>query len=391
MKAPDSIQAIPEVQRTFLSLVRHAAEPNMSKSGDLNHDNNNQFNSSAIAFGSTQLKEIWRVTNSIFTGQIFTMQLTQNQSGSTIGSPGAYKIFANGTNHTLLSCEDLPVESEIQDLSEIEIQEALQVAGDSINYPEYTELSEWYDERQVYEWLLRDSMARATYPLLNAFYANQESLLTDEIRTLDLNMDILCQENTLNDSTIFQYQIQELTQENTALPVGRLFENYEKDLNRIYLGVLSQGWQNLTTADFEQLEELALSCPFVYGSAVYKARSLYAHIQPGISYKDLEICNAVGVYKNGLGSTSNEERLGQEFSVLIYPNPASEQIQIQTSLSDGIINIRVYDMTGQLVQTASLAITNGITELPLKSMNAGMYNLQIELNNQIKYSKFIKL
>ncbi|QLH47690.1 MAG: hypothetical protein HWD58_20015 [Bacteroidota bacterium] len=78
-------------------------------------------------------------------------------------------------------------------------------------------------------------MARATYPLLNAFYANQESLLTDEIRTLDMNMHFLCQENTLNDSTIFQNLIQEVTQENTALPIGRLFENYEKDLNRIYL------------------------------------------------------------------------------------------------------------------------------------------------------------
>ncbi len=82
------------------------------------------------------------------------------------------------------------------------------------------------------------------------------------------------------------------------MPVGRLFENYEKDLNRIYLDVLTQGWQDLSTADLEQLEELALSCPFVNGSAVYKARSLFSHIQPGISYNDLEICNAVGVYKN---------------------------------------------------------------------------------------------
>jgi hypothetical protein len=305
--------------------------------------------------------------------------------------PGAYDINANGPNHTLLSCEDLPAESENEGLSESEIQEALQVAGDSINYPEYTELSEWYDERQVYEWLRRDSVARATYPLLNAFYANQESLLTDEIRTLDLNMDILCQENTLNDSTIFQNQVQELTQENTALPIGRLFENYEKDLNRIYLDVLTQGWQSLSSADFEQLEELALSCPFVNGSAVYKARSVFAYIQPGLTYNDLEICNAVGVYKNAIGSTSNEDQLVEELSVLIYPNPANEQILLQTSITDGAMHVLVYDMTGQLVQTSRLTIKNGSTVMPLMSISAGLYNLQIEFGNQIKYAKFIKL
>jgi hypothetical protein len=290
-----------------------------------------------------------------------------------------------------LSCEDLPVESEIQDLSEIEIQEALQVAGDSINYPEYTQLSEWYDEREVFEWLKRDSIARATYPLLNAFYANQESLLTDEIRFLDLNMDFLSQENALNDSSIFQNQIQELSQENTALPIGRLFENYEKDLNRIYLDVLTQGWQDLSTADFEQLEELALSCPFVNGSAVYKARSLFAHIQPGISYNDLEICNAVGVYKNGIGATSVVDRISEDLQVFIYPNPVNDQIKIHTSLRDGVINVRVYDMAAQLIQTASLVVTNGTTVLPLTTLSVGIYNLQIELNDQIKYSKFIKL
>ncbi len=68
-----------------------------------------------------------------------------------------------------------------------------------------------------------------------------------------------------------------------------------------------------------------------------------------------------------------------------------DSLEQSLKADDGVINKQVYDMTGQLVQTASLAITNGITELPLKSMNAGMYNLQIELNNQIKYSKFIKL
>ncbi|MBK8686441.1 MAG: T9SS type A sorting domain-containing protein [Bacteroidetes bacterium] len=60
-------------------------------------------------------------------------------------------------------------------------------------------------------------------------------------------------------------------------------------------------------------------------------------------------------------------------------------------MSDGVIDIRVYDMSAQLIQTASLVVTNGTTVLPLTTLSAGIYNLQIEVNQQVKYSKFIKL
>jgi hypothetical protein len=367
------------------------SEGTLGNIGDLNHDNNNQFTNSSQPLGATQLREVWRITNSAFNGKIYTILLNQVQSGSTFGIQGAYEITLPSVNSTILNCEDFPLEIEGDGLSPSEIQEALQVAGDSINYSEYTELSEWYDERQVYEWLRRDSLARATYPLLNAFYANQESLLTDEIRTLDMNMDILCQENTLNDSTTFQNQIQELTQENTALPLGRLFENYEKDLNRIYLDVLTQGWQNLTTADFEQLEELALSCPFVNGSAVYKARSLFAHIHPGITYNDLEICNAVGIYKSGLESTSvgnNDEKF---LNTIVYPNPTQSELQIYIPQYQGPVQIQVFDMTSNKVIDFKSKILMDIISLPVSFLNSGMYNIRIQIEDRVKFAKFIKL
>jgi hypothetical protein len=85
------------------------------------------------------------------------------------------------------------------------------------------------------------------------------------------------------------------------------------------------------------------------------------------------------------------DRISEDLQVFIYPNPANEQIKIHTTLSDGVINIRVYDMSAQLIQTASLVVTNGTTVLPLTTLSAGIYNLQIEVNQQVKYSKFIKL
>jgi len=367
------------------------SEGTFGQIGDLNHDNNNQFNSSAIAFGSTQLKEIWRVTNSFFNDKIYTMQLTQNQSGSTIGLPGAYKPQFPNQNHTLLTCEDLPLEIIEEGLTSSQIGEALLVAGDSINYSEYNELSEWYDERQVYEWLKRDSIARVTYPLLNAFYANQESLLTDEIRGFDETLNMLCNESLLNDSTIFQNQIQELYLQNTSLPVGRLFENFEIQLNRIYLDILSSGWSSLSTGDVELLEDLALSCPFVNGSAVYKSRSLYAYLNPGISYDDLEICNSVGVYKNSLGESTITNKNENYLNILLYPNPSHTELIIKFPEFNGKVQIQVFDMTSLEVLNFKDITQNGKVILQVSNLNSGIYNIRIQCKQMVKYAKFIKI
>ena len=56
-----------------------------------------------------------------------------------------------------------------------------------------------------------------------------------------------------------------------------------------------------TPTDREFIQDLANQCPFVRGTAVYKARSLYALYQPGFYIDDMALCNAAGIYKNGKG------------------------------------------------------------------------------------------
>jgi hypothetical protein len=68
-----------------------------------------------------------------------------------------------------------------------------------------------------------------------------------------------------------------------------------------------------------------------------------------------------------------------------------DSLEQSLKADDGVINKQVYDMSAQLIQTASLVVTNGTTVLPLTTLSAGIYNLQIEVNQQVKYSKFIKL
>ncbi len=147
--------------------------------------------------------------------------------------------------------------------------------------------------------------------------------------------------------------------------------------------------EELTSADFEQLEELALSCPFVNGSAVYKSRSLYAHLNPGISYDDLEICNSVGVYKNGV--TQSENLINTPFDILIYPNPTSDRLYFKATVPDGKVEIQIFDVTGKLILETHLKFIQGSSFLNVSELHTGIYQIRVHNNNQVSFVKFLKL
>ena len=72
---------------------------------------------------------------------------------------------------------------------------------------------------------------------------------------------------------------------------GRHVEMNEQWLNALQLKLVRFGRDSLTSSELQQLEVLAKSCPMVDGHAVYKARTLYAYYEPGLTYQDFEDCN----------------------------------------------------------------------------------------------------
>jgi hypothetical protein len=85
-------------------------------------------------------------------------------------------------------------------------------------------------------------------------------------------------------------------------------------------------------------------------SAVYNARGLYGMYEPAFNFDDINLCNAVGVYKNGSGNNEglfdgeNNYLTGLQPKVIsnkmevnafeIYPNPSSMQIIISYKLTE---------------------------------------------------------
>jgi hypothetical protein len=76
------------------------------------------------------------------------------------------------------------------------------------------------------------------------------------------------------------------------------------------------------------------------------------------------------------GCRFGESKLDSD-DIRVYPNPASEWVVVDlNSLETEVTSIEVYDVTGQLMQTAQTA-DNGSITISLDNFADGMYNLII--------------
>jgi hypothetical protein len=90
------------------------------------------------------------------------------------------------------------------------------------------------------------------------------------------------------------------------------------------------------------------------------------------------------IYSGAIKSASDESEITEssDNKLVIYPNPASDKLYIQTS--DDIANANVFDISGKLV--ISKVLQGGDNEIDISSLKSGMYFINI--NGEV--NKFIK-
>lgn len=104
--------------------------------------------------------------------------------------------------------------------------------------------------------------------------------------------------------------------------------------------------------------------------------------------QDYSGVDAVGSYftvdnLNLVGGTMNNGHLNLTDKIKLYPNPAKNTV----SISDFSGDISVYDITGKIVLTQSVAKNNSID---VQQLQKGIYTVKLIEENSIKYLKLIK-
>lgn len=102
----------------------------------------------------------------------------------------------------------------------------------------------------------------------------------------------------------------------------------------------------------------------------------YAYYYLDDVYVGTDSLTAVGIAKNEI-----------ENNIIIYPNPASDEIRI-TLLNNGDNNIvRIYDILGVIVEEEKISAADNL--ISLQNLKAGIYFVSVRIKNEIATRKLI--
>ncbi len=101
------------------------------------------------------------------------------------------------------------------------------------------------------------------------------------------------------------------------------------------------------------------------------------------------ICEVDDILITGTSTTTGIEE-NKENEISIYPNPATDQLNIITSSTNGIANIKIFSISGDLI--TSINNYNTTEPINIESLQNGVYLLFLNNESQLnKVIKFIKM
>jgi hypothetical protein len=133
--------------------------------------------------------------------------------------------------------------------------------------------------------------------------------------------------------------------------------------------------------------------------AVFRARVLHGMKHFGIHYDDLEICNGQGVFKGGISklqeqlnqvanympSEQNAIKIVNDNEVIVYPNPAINQVTVACKHARQIL---IYDLLGNTIITKKLNSQLNENKIDVSGLQSGMYVYKVvKQNNEIYTGK----
>ncbi|MBL7766001.1 MAG: hypothetical protein JNJ58_07915 [Chitinophagaceae bacterium] len=347
------------------------------------YDCNNQFN------GAHGLGRVHRISlcSSALPDKIVTQNSNLDPAESTSNTSGCWYAVSNpSTFNDVADCS--------QSSTSTSTDRARRIAQDSIAYIEYEEGGRWFDNMMLYKWLSRDSTIRLNDTILNNYYYEHHQGVLEQIYQADRAIGLLSDSSLMADNTAWNMALADARDVNAAIDDSCLFAANEKWMNSEYLDYLEFGLGILNEERIEGVHDLASSCPYIDGDAVYKARDLYAMFLPSTYYDDLEICNTIGLYKGGnsryfeenqllLGSNQINKRRGFNLEkIKVFPNPADDIVTIEYHLNENETGVfQLFSVLGNNAKSINLNHRINKVTFSVSDLIPGIYTYKYLVNN----------
>ncbi|MBP9933012.1 MAG: T9SS type A sorting domain-containing protein [Chitinophagaceae bacterium] len=278
-----------------------------------------------------------------------TSFLVFNESGA-LTAGAEYGVQFNNNSYTE-NCQNPNSGSlNLQEAEQEEFVDYIQsVVADSVQYINYDEVGSWINQYRVYTTLDIDSALRYSENGLLNFYTARQNMNIGRLRETDRLIEILFDSTT--DAGNFGIRFQEALAANNQINSGEEWELNEKRMNEALIYSSATPLDSLEQSLKEDIASLALSCPFVAGQAVYKARRIWSFWQPNALFDDRVLClqtenkNGEGVIEDiddyynlqivrshqsedviNTPSITNENNSIE--ATRVYPNPAKSNLNI---------------------------------------------------------------
>src|SRR5690606_19957849 len=206
----------------------------------------------------------------------------------------------------------------------------------------------------------------------------------------DSLMQRLSDSTLMGDSAAYANALSAALAANGNIPTGLLQEDNEKTVNNWYLKLLAYGLDSLQS-DFAAIETMAQSCPWIEGSAVFKARMLYAVLGYKVEVPDIELCapatrgsvSRMQQENNILNGLKQPMVKAEEEQIIVYPNPNEGTFSIKCALPEGETGYaELWDVNGRKVQKVTLQ--NGNTPVNITTVAPGIYYYRVLVNNSVR-------
>ena len=128
-------------------------------------------------------------------------------------------------------------------------------------------------------------------------------------------------------------------------------------------------------------------------SLLVHAGTYYARVFPKGTANNSRSCytlkvQSVTATRVATSATAAEVNENSNFAINLYPNPASDQLNLWVDGIDKKAEIRIYDLTGKLVMQKQSG--NTLTQLNISRLSSGIYMVKVNNGKETRAAKFVK-
>jgi hypothetical protein len=364
--------------------------------------------------------KVWRNSNmptpdQIITSSILLDNISSFESGSPGGNQYAYGVQnPPGMQPSDADCPAPDFGNSNPPISVITVNNAddiaLNVAAQNEIYINYAQVGAWMNHLWLFERLRDNDSLRISSPVLQAFYNNYQNGTIGNISNTELALASLFNFSGTNQDFIFEYN-NAINANNNIISLDD-HENNMRFINSLSMKILRWGIDSLSAGEKLDIEVLANLCPFVGGSAVYKARVYNSLLNPMAQYNDRLICiqgqnkNNVNGFENldslyeaktnleaenliqlsthkALTTTTKFERIPSDKfeDIILYPNPANTFIYVSGVTENAVFEL--IDVLGKTIIRNNLTANIERQKIELPCLSNGIYAYKISFEKDI--------